>query len=121
MSNFTIYLFFLVTVVGVGHFGGQMVLAQNSAALSADLRNGEKLFTANCGGCHPNGGNVINSALPVVGSPQLKSQNTFIQFSRNPLRPDGSKGVMPAFQKEKISDQEMKQVYEYITKGLKQK
>ena len=121
MSRFIIYFCCLVTVVGVGHFGGQMVFGQNSTTLATDLRNGEKLYTANCGGCHPNGGNVINSALPVVGSPQLKSQNTFIQFNRNPLMPDGSKGVMPAFPKEKISDQEMKQVYQYITKGLKQK
>jgi len=28
---------------------------------------------------------------------------------------------MPAFPKEKISDQEIKQVHEYITKGLKEK
>jgi cytochrome c6 len=121
MSKFIIYFFCLIAVVGVGHFGGQMVFAQNSAALSAELRNGEKLYTANCGGCHPNGGNVINSALPVVGSTPLKNLNTFMQFNRNPLRPDGSKGVMPAFPKEKISDQEMTQVYEYITKGLRQK
>ncbi len=121
MSKFVIYFFCLVAVVGVGHFGGQMVFAQKSATLSGDLRDGEKLYTANCGGCHPNGGNVINSALPVVGSPPLKNLNTFMQFNRNPLRPDGSKGVMPAFPKEKISDQEMKQVYEYITKGLRQK
>jgi uncharacterized membrane protein len=119
MSKFIIYLFCLVAVVGVGHFGGQMVFAQNNAALSGDLRNGEKLYTANCGGCHPKGGNVINPALPVVGAPELKNQNTFVQFNRNPLRPDGSKGVMPAFPKEKISDQEMKQIYDYITKGLK--
>ncbi len=122
MSKFVIYLFCLVAVVGVGHFGGQMVFPQNSsAASSSDLRDGEKLYTANCGGCHPNGGNVINSALPVVGAPELKNLNTFIQYNRSPLRPDGSKGVMPAFSKEKISDQEMKQVYEYITKGLKGK
>ena len=122
MSKFIIYFFCLIAVVGVGHFGGQMVFRQNSsAASSGDLRDGEKLYTANCGGCHPNGGNVINSALPVVGAPELKNLNTFIQFNRNPLRPDGSKGVMPAFPKEKISDQEMKQIYEYITKGLKQK
>jgi mono/diheme cytochrome c family protein len=122
MSKFIIYFFCLVAVVGVGHFAGQMVFPQNSsAASSSDLRGGEKLYAANCGGCHPNGGNVINSALPVVGAPELKNLNTFIQYNRNPLRPDGSKGVMPALSKEKISDQEMKQIYEYITKGLKKK
>ncbi len=110
----------LVAVVGIGHYGGQLVFCQNSsAASSGDTGQGEKLYAANCGGCHPKGGNVINPALPVVGAPELKNQNTFVQFNRNPLRPDGSKGVMPAFPKEKISDQEMKQIYDYITKGLK--
>ncbi|MGA2331431.1 MAG: c-type cytochrome [Syntrophales bacterium] len=119
MSKFVIYFFCLVAVVGVGHFGGQMVFTQNSVAASGELREGEKLYTAHCGGCHPTGGNVINAALPVVGAPELKNLNTFIQFNRNPLRPNGSKGVMPAFPKEKISDQELKQIYEYVTKGLK--
>ncbi len=121
MSKFIIYFFCLVAVVGVGHFGGQMVFPQNSAASSSKLQDGEKLYTAHCGGCHPNGGNVINSALPVVGAPQLKNLNIFIKYNRNPLKPDGSKGVMPAFPKEKISDKDMEQIYEYITKGLKEK
>ena len=121
MIKFVIYLLCLVAVVGIGHYGGQLVFCQSDAASSGDIGQGEKLYTANCGGCHPNGRNVINSQLPVVGSPQLKNLDTFIKFNRNPLRPNGSKGVMPAFPKEKISDQEMKQVYEYITKGLKQK
>ena len=122
MTKFVLYLLCLVAVVGIGHYGGQLVFCQSSdAASSGDIGQGEMVYTANCRGCHPNGGNVINSTLPVVGSPQLKNPDTFTKFNRNPLRPDGSKGVMPAFPKEKISDQEMKQVYEYVTKGLKQK
>jgi len=121
MIKFLIYLLCLVAVVGVGHFGGQMVFTKNSAASSGDIVQGEKLYAAHCGGCHPNGGNVINNTLSVVGSPQLRNLDTFIKFDRNPLRPDGSKGVMPAFPKEKISDQDMGHIYEYITKGLKEK
>ena len=119
MNKFVVYFFCLVAVVGVGHFGGQMVFSQNNTASASYIRSGEKLYAAHCGGCHPNGGNVINSALPVTGSPQLKNLSTFTKFNRNPVRPDGSKGVMAAFPQEKISDQEMKQIYEYITKGLK--
>ncbi len=121
MIKFAIYLLCFVAVVGIGHYGGQLVFCQSDAASSGDIGQGEKIYTANCGGCHPNGGNVINSQLPVVGSPPLKNLDTFTKFNRIPLRPDGSKGVMPAFPKDKISDQEMKQVYEYITKSLKQK
>jgi uncharacterized membrane protein len=121
MSKFIIYFFCLAAVVGVGHFGGQMVFSQISAPSPGEIRDGEKLYTAHCASCHPNGGNVINPAVPAVGSLQLKNLNTFIKYNRNPLKPDGSKGVMPAFPKEKISDKEMKQIYEYITKGLKGK
>lgn len=121
MNKLAIYLLCLAAVVGVGHFGGQMVFPQNSAASPIELRDGEKLYAAHCGGCHPNGGNVINSTLPVVASPQLKNLNTFIKYNRNPLRPDGSKGVMPTFPKEKITDQDLEQIYKYITKGLKEK
>lgn len=121
MIKFIIYFFCLAAVVGVGHFGGQMVFPQNSAASPSQIQDGEKLYTAHCGSCHPNGGNVINSALPVVGAPQLKNLSTFSKYNRNPLRPDGSKGAMPAFPKEKISDKDMEQIYEYITKGLKGK
>ena len=121
MNKLAIYLLCLAAVVGVGHFGGQMVFPQNSVASSGDIGQGEKLYAAHCGGCHPNGGNVINNTLPVVGSPQLKNLNTFTKYNRNPLRPDGSKGVMPAFPKEKISDQDLEQIYKYIMKGLKGK
>ncbi|MGO9137425.1 MAG: c-type cytochrome [Syntrophales bacterium] len=121
MVRFLIYLLCVIAVVGVGHYGGQLVFCEAGVASSGDIEQGEKLFAANCGGCHPNGGNIINPKIPVVGSPQLNNLNTFVQFNRNPLRPDGSKGVMPAFPKERISDQEMKHIYEYITKGLKEK
>jgi cytochrome c553 len=121
MIKFVIYLLCLVAVVGIGHYGGQLVFCQSDAASSGDIGQGEKVYAANCGGCHPNGGNVINSALPVIGSPRLKNLDAFTKFNRNPLKADGSKGVMPAFPKEKISDQEMKHIYEYVTKGLKEK
>jgi uncharacterized membrane protein len=116
MSKFFVYFLCLVSVIGIGYFGGSLVFPEYSLALPDQLRDGEKLYAAHCAGCHPRGGNVINPALPVVGSPQLKDLNTFTKYNRNPLRPDGSKGVMPAYPK--ISDQEMKMIYQYATKGL---
>jgi mono/diheme cytochrome c family protein len=118
MSKFFVYFLCLVSVIGVGYFGGSMVFPENSLASPDQLQDGEKLYAANCAGCHPKGGNVINPALPIVGSPKLNDLNTFTKFNRNPLRPDGSKGVMPAYPKEKISDQEINLIYQYATKGL---
>ena len=118
MGKSFVYFLCLASVIGVGHFGGTLVFPENSLALSDQLRDGETLYAVHCAGCHPRGGNVINPALPVVGSVQLKDLNTFTKFNRNPIKSDGSKGVMPAFPKEKISDQELKLIYQYAAKGL---
>jgi mono/diheme cytochrome c family protein len=116
MRRLAIYFLCVMAVVGLGYFGGQLVFADRGAAVSPDdAKEGERLYAVNCSGCHPNGGNVINPALPVIGSPQLKDPGTFVQFNRNPLKPDGSRGAMPAFPRERLSDQELKQIYQYIT------
>jgi hypothetical protein len=52
----------------------------------------------------------------VIGSLKLKDLDAFNKFNRNPVKADGSKGIMPAYPKEKISDQDMKQIYEYTVK-----
>jgi len=118
MSKFIAYFLCVVCVIGIGYFGGSLVFPDNSLASSDQVRDGEKLYATNCAGCHPKGGNVIDPSLPIVGSPQLKNLNTFIKYNRHPLKPDGSKGVMPAYPVEKISDQELKLIYQYATKGL---
>jgi len=121
MSKFFVYFLCFACVVGAGYFGASLVYPETSLASPDQFRDGENLYAANCASCHPGGGNVINPALPVVGSPHLKDLNTFTKFNRNPLRPDGSKGVMPAYPKEKISDEQMKLIYEYVNKGLQAK
>jgi uncharacterized membrane protein len=118
MGKFFVYFLCLISVVGTGYFGGSLVFPGKSHASADPLRDGEKLYATHCAGCHPKGGNVINPALPIVGSPQLNDLNAFTKFNRNPLKPDGSKGTMPAFPKEKISDQEMDLIYQYVTKSL---
>jgi uncharacterized membrane protein len=118
MSKSVVYFLCLVSVIGLGYFGGQLVFADKVADASEGLNNGEKLYAVNCGSCHPNGGNLIKPSLPVVNSPMLKSLDTFIKYSRNPRLPDNSSGPMPAFSKEKLSDKEMKQIYQYIIDSL---
>ena len=103
-------------VSGLGFFGADLVRPDGGKALAQERPDGAKLYATHCGGCHPNGGNAINQASPVVGSTPLKTFDAFMKFNRQPLKADGSKGIMPAFPKEKISDPEMKMIYEYSKK-----
>lgn len=109
-----IYFLASVTVSTLGYYGAQLVYAEKTPA-GADLKKGEQLYTVNCGGCHPNGGNTINPELPVLNSSKIKDVNTFINFNRSPVKPDGSRGTMPAFPKDKLSDDDLKQIYQYVT------
>ena len=118
MSKSVVYFLCVLSVIGLGYFGGQLVFADRIADASDGLNDGEKLYAVNCASCHPNGGNLINPSLPVITSPMLKNPDTFINFSRNPRRSDNSPGSMPAISKEKLSDKEMKQIYQYIVKSL---
>lgn len=116
-----IYFFCVVAIAGLGYFGAELVYPGRSvAAADEKLKAGEERYATHCGGCHPKGGNALNPGIPVLGSSLLKDVETFTGFNRNPLRPDGSKGIMPSFPKEKISDKEMDLIYQYITKALKQ-
>jgi len=105
MKKLVILILFIFVIVGLVGLGG--------TALSAQAKDGAKLYAIHCGGCHAQGGNIINRALPVTGSAKMKSLDVFTAYNRKPLKVDGSKGVMPAFPKDKISDEEIKLIYEY--------
>ena len=106
--------FLILLVIAISVVCGITMIFSRGVSLSAP--NGADLYAANCGGCHADGGNVITPALPVTGSAKMKSLAAFAAFNRNPLKTDGTKGVMPAFPKDKISDAEMKLIYEYALK-----
>jgi mono/diheme cytochrome c family protein len=108
MKKSTILL--MLTISGWAIFGEATIFPGSTAFAAPD---GANLYAVNCGACHARGGNIINPALPVTGSAKMKSLAVFTAYNRNPLKADGSKGVMPAFPKDKISDQEMKVIYEY--------
>jgi mono/diheme cytochrome c family protein len=65
-------------------------------------------------GCHPHGANILKPNLPLRTAPQLAEFKSFEKFIRDPKMPDGSTGVMPAFVPAKISDQQARELYEYI-------
>jgi mono/diheme cytochrome c family protein len=113
-----LYACCFVTVTGLGYFGGQLVFAGRAQVSPERLQAGAKLFATNCQPCHPDGGNVLNPNLPLKSSLRLTDFNTFLSHTRNPTRPDGGQALMPPFPASKISDQEQKELYEYITMVL---
>ena len=115
MLLFTLCLF---NVMGLGYFGGQLVYEGRIPAVSEEFMEGQKIFVNHCSGCHPNGGNILFPNLPLRTAPQLISYQTFIEFVRNPTLPNGSKGPMPAFTQNKLSDEKAEELYSYIVHGL---
>ena len=110
MKKSTILVLLILTIAGWGIFGDTMIFPVNTAFSAPD---GANLYAVHCGACHAQGGNIINPALPIKGSAKMESIAIFTAYNRNPLKADGSKGKMPAFPKDKISDQEMKLIYDY--------
>jgi mono/diheme cytochrome c family protein len=114
-----VYFLCVAAVAALGYYGAELIYpGQGLAVNDKQLKAGEKLYAVHCAGCHPGGGNTLNPELPVTGSAYLKDLNAFAKFNRQPFRPDGSKGLMPAYPEDKISDAEMARIYQYVTRVL---
>ncbi|MGR8979053.1 MAG: DUF2231 domain-containing protein [Gammaproteobacteria bacterium] len=111
---FALYLLALLAVTGLGFYGGQLTFGGRSPAASAGLAAGQKLYEANCSGCHAHGGNVLAPDMPLRTAPQLQNMNEFVEYLRHPKLPDGSQGIMPAFSRDELSDQDAATLYDYI-------
>ncbi|MGR8935865.1 MAG: DUF2231 domain-containing protein [Gammaproteobacteria bacterium] len=109
-----IYLLSLLTVSTMGYFGGQLTFGGRSPAASVEFAAGQKLYEANCSACHAHGGNVLAPNLPLRSAPQLRERNEFIGFLRHPQLAGGGKGIMPAYSRDELSDQDAAQLYAYI-------
>jgi uncharacterized membrane protein len=115
-----------VAVIGLGYFGARMVYAGwgtgpvTSAKTGADpaIQAGEKVFGENCQACHANGGNAVVANLPLKTSKKLASLAEFTAFIRAPSMPDGSRGEMPSFGKDAISDAQAGDLYKYVSSML---
>jgi mono/diheme cytochrome c family protein len=75
---------------------------------------GAGIFSRNCAVCHPGGGNNLVPSLPIRGSARLGNFNTFRAYVRYPKMPDGTPGAMPAFPPSRISDAQLRQLYQYL-------
>ena len=69
---------------------------------------GEKIFKANCAGCHLNGQNLIKADKPVIGSIKLKSKLAFKKFLESPPQP------MPKFENITSMDGQFNSLYNYV-------
>ncbi len=113
-----IYTLCLVVVLGIGFFGGQLVYSGKVPVGPAEFRNGEKLFRADCSGCHPYGGNIVDPKAELRGSDELKDLQTFIRWIRDPRLDNGAKGPMPPFPSARVSDPQAKELLGYIIKVM---
>jgi uncharacterized membrane protein len=117
-SILVVYVLSFFTVVSLGYFGGHLVFGGRSPAAPQAFQIGKKSYDTNCRACHPNGHNVIMPNLPVRGSKQLATFQTFDNFLRRPRLPGGGPGPMPDFPDQKISDQEAKALYDYVRQAF---
>jgi hypothetical protein len=98
-------------MMGGGMGGGMMSPGQSS---QGNTLPGAEIFNANCSSCHPNGGNTITPNLPLAGAPQLTDYDRFLAYIRHPILPNGSPGPMPPFPPERISDEQARNLYQYL-------
>ncbi|MCL4500760.1 MAG: c-type cytochrome [Deltaproteobacteria bacterium] len=113
-----IYFIAFFTVVGLGYYGGRLVFGGRAPAAPVSLEAGKRLFENNCMACHPNMGNAVTPDMPLFGSNNLTDLNSFISFIRDPRLDNGQKGPMPDFPSQKISDDQARQLYAYLTAVL---
>lgn len=109
-----LYFSSVMTVMGLGFFGGQLVYQGFTPKAPAQFNIGKHVFESHCSGCHRRGENLIEPDLPLRNAPQLHDFNDFQRFIREPRMPDGSVGAMPRFTLSDVSDEDAKQLYDYL-------
>ena len=117
-----IYGLCLFNVTALGYFGGELVFGSSKpveTAVPDEVQISSERFDKACKACHPGGGNTFNANLPLKSAPQLADFNTFLTYVRSPKARDGSQTIMPPFPADKLSDQQVKEIYQYVVQVLK--
>lgn len=109
-----LYLGSVVTVGGLGFFGGQLVYHGFTPEAPVQFNVGRHVFESHCSGCHRRGENIIEPNMPLRNAPQLHDFAEFLAFIRDPRMPDGSPGVMPKFASDRISDLNARELFDYL-------
>jgi uncharacterized membrane protein len=117
-----IYGLCLLNVTALGYFGGELVYGNKRPGKAVEAQKVQisgDLFNKTCKLCHPGGGNVFKANFPLTSAPQLANFDTFLVYIRNPKARDGSQIIMPAFPADKLSEQQAKEIYQYVVQVLK--
>ena len=93
------------------------VAALTLAGEESGMKKGEQLFSEHCAACHPNGGNIIDPEdtlqKKTLTSHGIKTADDIVGYLREP-------GTgMPAFDKEKLPDEQAREIAEYILDTFK--
>jgi uncharacterized membrane protein len=118
----TIYILCVLNVVALGYFGGELVFGTRRPGGSGTVKERQvsaEQFTKNCSSCHPNGGNVIKPNLPLRSAPQLTDFPTFLAYVRSPKARDGSETVMPPFPADRLTEEQGKEIYDYVVTAFR--
>jgi putative membrane protein len=118
-----VFALFLPIISHAQMGSGMMVSAQGpeyQGKPSQVQGQGAEIYSVECSHCHARGGNVIYPKLPLRGSSQLTDFNSFLEYLRHPVMPDGSQGPMPAFPPARISDDQARELYQYLVAVLGQ-
>jgi uncharacterized membrane protein len=113
----TIYMLCALNVVALGYFGGELVFGTRSPGGSGKVKERQvsaEQFTKHCSSCHPNGGNVFKPSLPLRGAPELTDFPTFLAYVRSPKARDGSETVMPPFPADRLTEEQAREIYDYV-------
>jgi len=108
-----ILLALLLPVIAYAQLGGMMGGGYQGQPSQVQGR-GAEIYRVECSHCHTQGGNVIYPNLPLRGSSQLADFNAFLEYLRHPVMPNGSQGPMPAFPPARISDDQARDLYQYL-------
>jgi uncharacterized membrane protein len=108
-----VYGLAFANVVALGYFGGHLVFGGNAPPAPKQYQAGREVFRV-CSGCHAHGGNIIAPNLPLRNAPQLEKFSDFLEFLRDPKLPSGATGPMPPFSTHRISEQQARELYDYI-------
>ncbi len=113
-----LYTLCMLTVLGLGFFGGEILYSGRVPPAPAEFMKGERLFRGNCSGCHPYGTNIVAPDAPLRGSDEYKDQQTFLHWIRDPRMNNGARGVMPPFPASRISDAQAGELLKYIVQVM---
>ena len=112
------YALAFLVVVALGYFGATLAFGNKAPAAPPEYQAGEKIYMKDCSACHPYGGNIVNAKLSVTGAPQLVDSRIFLLYLRDPKQPKPNIALMPIVPPTKISDEQAKQLFDYITTVL---